>query len=79
MSEEIFKMALAAISSGEYSNDDIKTVKEQIDLLNKKELKIKRQMEKSKNEFVKNKDKSYIELREIRNSIKELRGILKKI
>lgn len=79
MDESVFKTAILAISSGEYSEDDIKVAKQKLDELNKKELSIKRAMEKSKNEFSRKKDKTEIELKTIRSDIKILKNILKNI
>jgi len=77
MDEAIFKTALSAISSGDYSDADISTVKEWLDALNKKELAIKRKLEQNKNEFVKNKGKTNSELKLIRSDIKMIKNILK--
>lgn len=77
MDESIFKTALSAISSGEYSDADIRTVKEWLESLNKKELAIKRKLEQNKNEFVKNKGKTNSELKTIRSDIKSIKNILK--
>ena len=77
MDESIFKTALSAISSGEYSDADIRTVKEWLETLNKKELAIKRKLEQNKNEFVKNKGKTNSELKTIRSDIKSIKNILK--
>lgn len=77
MDEAIFKTALSAISSGEYSDADVRTVKEWLDGLNKKELAIKRKLEQNKNEFVKNKGKTNSELKSLRSDIKAIKNILK--
>lgn len=77
MDEAIFKTALSAISSGDYSDADIRTVKEWLDALNKKELAIKRKLEQNKNEFVKNKGKTNSELKTVRSDIKSIKNILK--
>ena len=79
MEEAIFKTALAAVTSGEYCESDIKVIKEQIKCLNKQELALKRKMEKDTNDFVKHKDKNQTELKLIRNDIKSLKNILKEI
>ena len=76
MDETIFKTSLSAIVSGEYGEADIKVAKEWLDDLNKKELSLKRKMEKNKNEFVKNKGKTSNELKTIRNEIKSLKNHL---
>lgn len=78
MDESIFKGAVAAISEGDYSESDVKVVKEWLDSLNKKELSIRRKLEKSKNDFVKSKEKQNSELKTVRNEIKEIKMILKK-
>jgi len=77
MDEMIFKTALSAVSSGEYGEADLQVVKQWLEALNKKELAIKRQIEKNKNEFVKNKGKASSELKTIRTDIKHIKNILK--
>ena len=79
MEEAIFKTALAAVTSGDYCESDIKVIKEQIKCLNKQELALKRKMEKDTNDFVKHKGKNQTELKIIRNDIKSLKNILKEI
>lgn len=78
MDESIFKGAVAAISEGDYSESDVKVIKEWLDSLNKKELSIRRKLEKSKNDFVKSKEKQNSELKSVRSEIKEIKMILKK-
>lgn len=77
MDESIFKMAIAAVSSGDYCESDIKIIKNELDSLNRRELALKRQIEKSKNDFVKNKNKSNSELKILRTNIKLIKNILK--
>lgn len=77
MDEAIFKTALSAISSGDYSDADVRTVKAWLEALNKKELAIKRKLEQNKNEFVKKKGKTNSELKTIRSDIKTIKNILK--
>jgi len=77
MDESIFKMAIAAVSSGEYCESDIRVIKNELESLNRRELALKRQMEKSKNDFIKNKDKSNSELKTLRTNIKLIKNILK--
>lgn len=79
MNEVLFKSAVASISLGEYSKNDIKIVKDNLSTLVKKEKEILRKLEKNKNEFVKGKRKTNSELREIRKEIKDINNILKKI
>lgn len=79
MEASVFKMALAAVTSGEYGESDIKTIKEHLNQLNKQELSLKRRIEKETNNFVKNKDKSQTELKTLRKEIKSIKNILKKI
>lgn len=79
MDEVLFKSAVAAISSGYYTDDDMKIVKENLDFLTKKEKKILRKLEKDKNEFVKNKGKTESELKSVRTDIKSIKNILKKV
>lgn len=78
MNEVLFKSAVASISLGEYSESDIKIVKDNLSTLVKKEKEILRKIEKNKNEFVKGKRKTNSELREIRKEIKDINNILKK-
>jgi len=68
---------MAAISSGEYCDSDIRTIKNRLNSLTKEELTIKRQMEKSKNDYSKQKDKTSNQLKTIRKDIKELQAMLK--
>lgn len=77
MDESIFKMAIAAVYSGDYCESDIKIIKNELDSLNRRELALKRQIEKSKNDFVKNKNKSNSELKILRTNIKLIKNILK--
>ena len=79
MDESVFKTAISAISSGEYSESDVKHAKQWLDELNQKELSIKRKMEKSKNEFVKSKGKTNNELKTVRSDIKTVKNLLKNI
>ena len=79
MDESVFKSSFTAVVSGEYSEGDVRNLKEWLDALNKKELSLKRKIEKNKNEFVKAKDKSNSELKKIRNDIKDIKTILKKV
>ena len=66
MEEAIFKTALAAVTSGEYCESDIKVIKEQIKCLSKQELTLKRKIEKDTNDFVKHKDKNLKKARNFR-------------
>ena len=77
MDEMIFKTALSAVSSGEYGEADVKVVKQWLEVLNRRESAIKRQIEKNKNEFVKKKDKTSSQLKNIRRDIKTIKNILK--
>lgn len=77
MDEMIFKTALSAVSSGEYGEADVKVVKQWLEVLNRRESAIKRQIEKNKNEFVRNKGKTNSELKNIRTDIKHIKNILK--
>lgn len=77
MDETIFKTALAAISSGEYDNSDVKVVSSWLVSLNKEELNLIREMEKEKKEFTRNKNKSSSKLRIIKKDIKQIKEILK--
>lgn len=79
MEASVFKMALAAITSGEYCESDVKTLKEHLNQLNKQEISLKRKIEKETNNFVKNKDKNQTELKTLRKDIKSIKNILKKI
>ena len=77
MDEMIFKTALSAVSSGEYGEADVKVVKQWLEVLDRRESAIKRQIEKNKNEFVRNKGKTNSELKNIRTDIKHIKNILK--
>lgn len=79
MEEGILNEAIAAILAGEFSENDAKIVKDRLNELSKKELAIKRKMEKDKNAFVKAKGKSNSELKSIRKDIKDLKIVLKNI
>ena len=79
MEEAIFKTALAAVTSGDYCESDVKVIKEQIKCLSKQELALKRKIEKDTNDFVKHKDKNQAELKTIRSDIKSLKNILTEI
>lgn len=76
MDENSFKNALASIISGEYTNTDIKVVKQWLNSLLKKESSLIRQMEKNKNEYSKKKEKNQIELQKLRKDIKDIKKIL---
>lgn len=76
MDENSFKNALASIISGEYSNTDIKIVKQWLNSLLKKESSLIRQMEKNKNEYSKKKEKNQAELQKLRKYIKDIKKIL---
>ena len=76
MEESNFVEAVAAISSGEYSENDLLIVKRRLNELNKKELALKRKMEKDKNAFVKSKGKNTTQLKAIRKDIKDLKIVL---
>lgn len=77
MNESTFKTALSAISSDEYGTDDIKAVKKWLEELKSKESAVKRRLEQDKNNYVKKKEKTSSELREIRGKIKSINNILK--
>ncbi len=79
MDEMIFKTSLSAVSSGEYGEADLKVVKEWLEYLNKREAAMKRQIEKNKNEFVKEKGKTSSQLKNIRKDIKTIKNILKTV
>lgn len=79
MEDAILKTAMAAVASGDYCENDIKVIKKQLESFNKQELKLKRQIERETNEFIKNKDKQQMELKNIRVNIKDLKHLLKNI
>lgn len=79
MEETVFMTALAAVTSGDYCESDVKAIKEQVNFLNKQEASLKRKMEKETNDFVKHKGKNQTELKTIRNDIKKLKNILKEL
>ena len=76
MDESLFKESLAAIMSGEYTENDKKTVNEWLSELLEEEVKLKRQLEKNKREFVKKRDKITSELNKIKGEIKDIKRIL---
>lgn len=78
MDETVFKNALTAISAGYYTQSDLEVVKKRLSILSKKELSLKREMEKKTNDFVKSKRKSNSELKEVRKDIKDINNILAK-
>lgn len=78
MDETVFKNALTAISAGYYTQSDLEIVKKRLSILSKKELSLKREMEKKTNDFVKSKRKSNSELKKVRKDIKEINKILAK-
>jgi hypothetical protein len=79
MEESVFKTALAAVSSGDYCESDVKIIKEQLNCYNKQEASLKRKIEKETHDFVKNKDKHQSDLKTIRSNIKTIKQILKTI
>lgn len=79
MEETVFTTALAAVTSGDYCESDVKVIKEQVNFLNKQETSLKRKMEKETNDFVKHKGKNQTELKTIRSDIKKLKNILKNL
>lgn len=79
MEEQVLKVAIAAVVSDEYSDGDIRVIKAHLNRLNKEEAAIKRKMEREALQFARNKGKKQNELKHIRNSIKELRHILRAV
>ena len=79
MDESVLKAAIAAISSGEYGENDVVVARHWLDELNRKELFIKRKMEENKNEFSKKKNKTETELKAIRHDIKQMRSVMKNV
>ena len=77
MDESVFKVSLAAVMEGEYTENDKKVVKEWLNELFGEEGKVKRQIEKNKREFLKKRDKLTGELSHIKTEIKEIKKILK--
>ena len=77
MEETIFKEAVAALNNGNYSESDVRVVREWLQNLNKKELTIKRAIERMRNEFVRQKEKSNSELKTVRSDIKSIQNLLK--
>lgn len=77
MEEETFKVSLAAVVDGEYTKDDVSTVKKWLESLNKKEAAIKKKMDKNKRDFLKNRERLAVELNEVKSGIKDIKNILK--
>ena len=79
MDESVFRTAISAILSGDYTESDVNIAKQWLEELNKKELSIKRSLEKSKNEFSRKKNKTEAQLKTVRSDIKQLKIVLKSI
>lgn len=77
MDESLFKVSLAAVMEGEYTENDKKVVNEWLSELLEQESRIKRQIEKNKRDFLKKKDKLNLELNQLKGEIKDIRRILK--
>lgn len=78
MDESLFKASLTAIAEGEYTENDKKTVNEWLSGLFEEEVKLKKQLEKNKREFVKKRDKITSELSHLKTDIKDIKHILSK-
>lgn len=76
MDEDEFKMAVANILDGQAEPNDTKTVKNWLKSLSKKEGQLKKQLDKNKNAFLKEKSKIQSNLDEIKKEIKEAKKIL---
>ena len=77
MNENPYSEDIAAILQGDFSNENVKAVKQCVNSLIKKEKALIRQMEKNKNDYVRKKEKASFELEHIKKEIKELKKILR--
>lgn len=68
--------AISAIASGEYSKEDVKTVKNRIRTIEKAEGDVKKKMDKAKNNYVRAKEKALAELKQLKAKSKSLRRII---
>ena len=79
METSLFENALHAIASGNYTREDVKNIKNYLNHLLKKEVKLKVQMDDLTSNFNKDKNKLKSELKSNQNNIKQVKNILKNI
>ena len=77
MENHALQVAIAAVISDDYSESDVRTIRHEIEILNREERSLKRHMERETNQFVRNKDRNQSNLRRIRNAIKELKLLIR--
>lgn len=68
--------AISAIASGEYSIEDIKTIKNRIRAIEKAEDDVKKKMDKAKNTYSRTKEKALAELKQLKAKSKSLRKLI---
>lgn len=78
MENHALQVAIAAVVSDEFSESDVRTIRHEIENLNREEHTLRRRMERETNQFVRNKDRNQSNLRRIRNAIRELKLLIKK-
>lgn len=78
MENHALQVAIAAVVSDEFSESDVRTIRHEIEILNREEHSLRRRMERDTNQFVRNKDRNQSNLRRIRNAIRELKLLIKK-
>ena len=76
METSLLEYALHAISDGNYTREDIKNIKNYLNHLLKKEVKLKVQMDDLTTKFNKDKNKLKSELKSNQNNIKQVNNIL---
>ena len=79
METSLFENALHDIADGNYTREDIKNIKNYLNHLLKKEVKLKVQMDDLTTKFNKDKNKLKSELKSNQNNIKQVKNILKNI
>ena len=79
METSLFENALHAIADGNYTREDIKNIKNYLNHLLKKEVKLKVQMDDLTTKFNKDKNKLKSELKSNQSTIKQVKNILKNI
>ena len=79
METSLFEKAVNAVANNEYTREDIKNIKNYLNHLLKKEVKLKVQMDDLTTKFNKDKNKLKSELKSNQNNIKQVKNILKNI
>lgn len=79
METSLFEKAVNAVANNEYTREDIKNIKNYLNELLKKEVKLKIQMEDLTTNFNKTKNKLKSELKSNQNNIKQVKNILKNL